>query len=155
MDAQVDESGIFHVVILRSGAVGGKHGIVSATANRLDLGPESPSPCAMKQNLDACFAALADPTRRAVVEHLARGPATVSELAEPHPIALPTFMRHLGVLEACGLVRSEKKGRVRTCFIDPDPMLEVQGWMEWQRVIWERRADQIDQLIMPLDGAIH
>ena len=64
-------------------------------------------------------------------------------------------MRHLGVLEACGLVRSEKKGRVRTCFIDPDPMLEVQGWMEWQRVIWERRADQIDQLIMPLDGAIH
>ena len=106
----------------------------------------------MKQNLDACFSALADPTRRAVVEQLARGPATVSDLAAPHPIALPTFMRHLGVLESCGLVRSEKTGRVRTCHIDTAPMLEVQGWMEWQRVMWERRLDQIDQLLMPLEN---
>ena len=105
----------------------------------------------MTKHLDACFSALADPTRRAVVEQLARGPATVSELAAPHPIALPTFMRHLGVLEACGLVRSEKKGRVRTCYIDPSPMLEVQGWMEWQRVIWERRLDQLDQMALTLD----
>ncbi len=152
MDAQMDESGICHRPSLWRAVVGGKRGIVSVGANCLDHHAESPSPKRMKPNLDACFAALADPTRRAVVERLARGPATVSELAAPHPIALPTFMRHLGVLEACGLVRSEKTGRVRTCHVNPDPMLEVQGWMEWQRVIWERRLDQLDQLALKLEG---
>lgn len=105
----------------------------------------------MSPHLNAVFAALSDPTRRAVVEQLSHGPATVSALAAPHAIALPTFMRHLGVLETCGLVRSEKQGRVRTCHIDPAPMLEVQGWMEWQRVIWERRLDQLDQLALSLE----
>lgn len=102
----------------------------------------------MTKRLNACFSALADPTRRAVIERLSSGPATVSELAAPHPIALPTFMRHLGVLESCGLVRSDKKGRVRTCYINPDPMLEVRGWMEWQRVNWERAQDQRDQMAL-------
>jgi len=73
----------------------------------------------MSHPLDKAFAALADSTRRAVVEKLVSGPATVTELAAPHDIALPTFMRHLKVLEDCGLVRSAKKGRVRTCTIEP------------------------------------
>jgi DNA-binding transcriptional ArsR family regulator len=101
--------------------------------------------------LNACFAALSDPTRRAVIEHLVRSPATVSALAAPHDMALPTFMRHLSVLESCGLVRSEKTGRVRTCHIEASPLLEVQGWLEWQRMLWEQQLDQIDQLALSLD----
>ena len=100
----------------------------------------------MTNQLDACFSALSDPTRRAVVERLAAGPATVSELAAPHDIALPTFMRHLKVLEDASLVRSSKKGRVRTCQIDPAALMEVQGWLEWQRRVWEGRLDRLAKL---------
>lgn len=105
----------------------------------------------MTAQLNACFAALSDPTRRAVIEVLVHGSATVSALHAPHAMALPTFMRHLGVLEKCGLVRSEKTGRVRTCFIEPAPLLEVQGWMEWQRTVFDKQLDTRDQLLMPLD----
>jgi DNA-binding transcriptional ArsR family regulator len=100
----------------------------------------------MPQDLNTAFAALSDPTRRAVVEHLARGPATVSTLAAPHDIALPTFMRHLRVLEDSGLVRSVKKGRVRTCHIEPVPLMELQGWLEWQRRVWDNRLDALTTL---------
>ena len=95
----------------------------------------------MTTTLNQFFAALSDPTRRAVLERLVAGPASVSELAAPHDMALPTFMRHLGVLEKSGLVRSIKKGRVRTCHLEPAPMLEAQGWLAWQRQVWEDRAD--------------
>ena len=71
----------------------------------------------MTQQLDSFFGAMADPTRRAVIERLAASPASVSELHKPHPMALPTFLRHLKVLEDTGIVRSVKKGRVRTCYI--------------------------------------
>ncbi|MEN8894752.1 MAG: metalloregulator ArsR/SmtB family transcription factor [Yoonia sp.] len=101
--------------------------------------------------MNACFSALSDPTRRAVVEELARGPATVSALHAPHAMALPTFMRHLSVLEKCGLVRSEKTGRVRTCYIEADPLLQVQGWMEWQRIVVEKQMDARDQITMSRD----
>jgi len=97
----------------------------------------------MAHDLNASFAALSDPTRRAVVEQLSRGPATVSTLAAPHDIALPTFMRHLKVLEDSGLVRSSKKGRVRTCHIEAAPLMELQGWLEWQRRAWEGRLDKL------------
>lgn len=100
----------------------------------------------MSHPLDKAFAALADSTRRAVVEKLVSGPATVTELAAPHDIALPTFMRHLKVLEDCGLVRSAKKGRVRTCTIEPAPMMELQGWLEWQRRVWDNRIDRLSAL---------
>ena len=91
----------------------------------------------MTQQLDSFFAAMADPTRRAVIEQLVRGPASVSDLHAPHDMALPTFMRHLKVLERTGIVRSIKRGRVRTCQIDPAPLVTVQGWLAWQREIWE------------------
>lgn len=100
----------------------------------------------MSHPLDTAFAALSDPTRRAVIERLVSGPATVSDLATPHDIALPTFLRHLKVLEDCGLVRSVKKGRVRTCHIEAAPLMEVQGWLEWQRRVWEGRLDRLTAL---------
>ena len=100
----------------------------------------------MQTHLDTALAALSDPTRRAVVERLARGPATVTALAAPHDIALPTFMRHLKVLESAGLVRSAKKGRVRTCHIEPAPLMEIQGWLEWQRRVWNNRLDKLAAL---------
>jgi DNA-binding transcriptional ArsR family regulator len=101
----------------------------------------------MQTHLDTALAALSDPTRRAVVERLARGPATVTALAAPHDIALPTFMRHLKVLESAGLVRSAKKGRVRTCHIEPAPLMEIQGWLEWQRRVWDNRLDKLAALV--------
>lgn len=103
------------------------------------------------KRLDLVFSTLSDPTRRAVVERLAGGPASVSELAAPHDMALPTFMRHLKVLETAGLVRSVKKGRVRTCHIEAAPLMEVQGWLAWQRQVWEQRLDRLDAMTRALD----
>ena len=100
----------------------------------------------MTNQLDSFFGAMADPTRRAVIERLASGPASVSELHAPHQMALPTFMRHLKVLEDTGIVRSIKKGRVRTCHIEAAPLSEAQGWLAWQREIWEGRLDRLDAL---------
>jgi DNA-binding transcriptional ArsR family regulator len=96
------------------------------------------------------FQALADPTRRAVLERLNRGPAPMSELAEPFDMALPSFSQHLDVLEDCGLVRSSKEGRVRTFELQAKP-LEVAGhWMAKQRAMWERRLDQMDNYVKTL-----
>jgi DNA-binding transcriptional ArsR family regulator len=94
--------------------------------------------------LDRVFSALADPTRRAVLRRLGRGPAPVSELAEPFDMALPSFMQHLRVLEDSGLVRSRKKGRVRTCRLAPQPLKRAESWIAEQRALWERRLDQLD-----------
>lgn len=100
----------------------------------------------MTNQLDSFFGAMSDPTRRAVIERLASGPASVSELHAPHKMALPTFMRHLKVLEDTGIVRSIKKGRVRTCHIEAAPLIEAQGWLAWQREIWENRLNNLDLL---------
>ncbi len=100
----------------------------------------------MANQLDSFFGAMSDPTRRAVIERLAAGPASVSELHKPHKMALPTFMRHLKVLEDTGIVRSIKKGRVRTCHIEAAPLIEAQGWLAWQREIWESRLDRLEAL---------
>ncbi len=105
----------------------------------------------MTAELDRFFAAMADPTRRAVIEQLTAGRATVTELAEPHDMALPSFMRHLKVLEDAGLVRSVKRGRVRTCVIEPAPLIEAQGWLEWQRAVWEGRNDRLTTLAESLE----
>jgi len=100
-----------------------------------------------KAPLDIIFYALADPTRRAVVQRLGLGPAAVKELASPFDMALPSFMKHISILEESGLIASEKVGRVRTCTIDPDGMMLVQLWMDQQREIWEGRADRLTDYI--------
>ncbi|MEL6170246.1 MAG: metalloregulator ArsR/SmtB family transcription factor [Pseudomonadota bacterium] len=105
----------------------------------------------MTNHLDSFFAAMADPTRRAVIERLAEGPAPVSELHAPHDIALPTFLKHLKVLEASGLVRSEKSGRVRTVHIEAAPLAEAEGWLHRQRRLWERRLDRLGDLAEALE----
>jgi DNA-binding transcriptional ArsR family regulator len=94
--------------------------------------------------LDGVFQALADPTRRAVVERLGRGPASTSELARPFAMALPSFTQHLGVLERCGLVTSHKQGRVRTYRLADAPLVTAQDWLAARRSHWERRLDQLD-----------
>jgi DNA-binding transcriptional ArsR family regulator len=93
--------------------------------------------------LDPVFHALADPTRRAVLQRLSRGPASVSELAKPFQMALPSFLQHLRVLEAGGLVRSKKVGRVRTCEINPAPLTQAESWIAEHRVAWEKRLDNL------------
>jgi DNA-binding transcriptional ArsR family regulator len=96
-----------------------------------------------RPSLDLAFQALADPSRRVIVERLSRGPASVSQLAEPLPMSLPAVVQHLHVLEASGLVRSEKVGRVRTCRIEPAAMRPVEQWMAERRTSWERRLDRL------------
>ena len=105
------------------------------------------------QNLppvDGIFRALADPTRRRVVERLNRSPASVGELAEPFEMALPSFVEHLKVLEGCGLVRSQKTGRIRTYSLSPEPLKLAENWLAEQRALWERRLDQFDAYVMSL-----
>ena len=101
-------------------------------------------------DLNGVFRALGDPTRRAVLERLSRGPATTSELAQPFKMALPSFSQHLDVLEESGLVRSRKEGRVRTYRLAPEPLTVAVGWMVTQRAVWERRLDQLDDLLLNL-----
>ncbi len=100
--------------------------------------------------LDRLFQALADPTRRAVVERLGRGPAATSDLARPFAMALPSFLQHLDVLEKAGLVSSTKEGRVRTYRLTPQPLHAVDHWMAIQRRLWERRLDQFDGYVRTL-----
>lgn len=94
-------------------------------------------------DLDRLFQALADPARRAMVERLSRGPASVSELARPLPMSLPSVMQHLGVLEAAGLVRTEKAGRVRTCAIEAGALSQAEQWINQRRIEWEHRLDRL------------
>ncbi len=100
--------------------------------------------------LDRIFQALADPTRRAVLARLSAGPAPVGELAEPFDMALPSFTQHLNVLENCGLVSSEKSGRVRTYQIAPWPLEAAEQWMVEQRSIWQTRLDQLDSYLLKM-----
>lgn len=97
--------------------------------------------------LDSSFHALANATRRAIVERLLAGPATVSELARPFRMALPSFMQHLDVLEACGLLRSHKRGRVRTVRLVPARLNPAADWLAAQQALWNKRLDQFDSFI--------
>ena len=98
--------------------------------------------------LDRVFLALADPTRRAVIGRLGRGEASVGELAKPFDIALPSFMKHIHMLEACGLIETRKAGRVRTCALEPGRFAMVDGWLAEQREIWEARTDRMEAFVM-------
>ncbi len=93
------------------------------------------------------FQALADPTRRAMVERLSRGPATVSELAQPFAMSLPAVVQHLKVLEASGLVISEKVGRVRTCRMEPAALTLVEQWIQQRRQSWGQRFDRLGAVL--------
>jgi DNA-binding transcriptional ArsR family regulator len=101
----------------------------------------------LNHQLDGVFHALADPTRRGMVERLTRGPASVSELAQPLRMSLPAVVQHLAVLEQCGLVRSEKVGRVRTCHIETGALRTAERWINERRTLWERRLDRLGELL--------
>ena len=94
-------------------------------------------------SLDAMFQALADPSRRAMVERLSRGPASVSQLAEPLAMSLPAVVQHLQVLEASGLVATQKIGRVRSCSLHAPAMCIAEQWINDRRLEWERRLDRL------------
>jgi DNA-binding transcriptional ArsR family regulator len=102
--------------------------------------------------LDRLFHALADPARRAMVERLSQGPAPVTELARPLPMSLPAAMQHLGVLEAAGLVRSEKVGRVRTCAIEPQALSQAEHWINARRIEWQHRLDRLGEYLKTLEN---
>ncbi len=99
------------------------------------------------QQLDRTYQALGDVTRRALVERLLQGPATVSQLAAPLPMSLPAVMGHLKVLEASGLVKSRKAGRVRTCQVDPLILSQAEGWIAERRQMWERNLDRLGEFL--------
>lgn len=101
--------------------------------------------------LDLAFQALSDPSRRAMVERLALGPASVSELARPLTMSLPAAMQHLAVLEESGLVRSQKVGRVRTCRIDPAAITAAERWLNERRRQWEARLDRLGVFLAARD----
>jgi DNA-binding transcriptional ArsR family regulator len=101
-------------------------------------------------DVDQVFQALADPTRRQMIEALSRGSASVSELAKPLPMSLPAVYQHLQVLEASGLVRSEKVGRVRTCHLELKMLGTAEKWIESRRALWERRLDRLDTYLATL-----
>ncbi|TWT90767.1 HTH-type transcriptional regulator [Pseudobythopirellula maris] len=101
--------------------------------------------------LDKAFQALANPTRRAVVERLVQGSATVSELAAPFSMALPSFLQHLRMLEEAGLVESSKRGRTRTFRVKPKRLKRASDWLTQQRELWEKRLDQLDTYIESME----
>lgn len=105
-----------------------------------------------QQDLDTIFHALADPTRRAVIQHLGQKEATVSELAEPFNMALPSFMKHIGVLEDAGLIGSTKTGRVRTCRINSSKLATMENWLDEQHALWEGRTERLAEYVESLNA---
>jgi DNA-binding transcriptional ArsR family regulator len=100
--------------------------------------------------LDRAFQALADPARRGMLARLSQGPATVSELAQPLKMSLPAVLQHLQALEASGLIRTEKKGRVRICRLEPGILSAAENWLHERRAEWEARLDRFEDYVMSL-----
>ncbi|SRR6056297_1092218 len=101
----------------------------------------------MDNNLDHLFTALSDPTRRAVIARLGLGEAPVKTLAQPHDMALPSFLKHLSQLERAGLVTSRKVGRTRICTLHPEALEAVDTWLAQQRALWDGRLDRLEALL--------
>ncbi|MEO3434629.1 metalloregulator ArsR/SmtB family transcription factor [Inquilinus sp. CAU 1745] len=99
-------------------------------------------------DLSTIFLALADPTRRAVIARLGQGPASVSELASPFDMGLPSFMKHIRLLESSGMIRTKKAGRTRTCLIDGPGLSNAERWLAEQREIWEAQTDRLEAFVM-------
>ena len=110
-------------------------------------------PGASEQQISRVFRALSDPTRRAVLAQLSLKPASMTELARPFKMALPSFAQHLTVLEECGVVRSHKEGRVRRYQLIPQPLAAAEDWMVSQRTIWAQRLDQLEKYVEQLQAA--
>jgi DNA-binding transcriptional ArsR family regulator len=106
-----------------------------------------------QRGLDRAFQALSDPTRRAILTRLATGPASVGELAEPFPMAMPTLLRHVRVLEESRLIATRKTGRVRTCSLQPEVLGQTEEWLAHQRALWERRLDRMESYVVALHAA--
>jgi DNA-binding transcriptional ArsR family regulator len=104
-------------------------------------------------DLDRVFQALADPGRRLMVERLSEGPASVSELGRPLAMSLAAVVQHVQVLEASGLVRSQKTGRTRTCSINPAVLRSAEYWISGRRSVWERRLDQLGDYLADTAGS--
>ncbi|QYK54314.1 MAG: helix-turn-helix transcriptional regulator [Fimbriimonadaceae bacterium] len=103
------------------------------------------------QSLDQVFRALSHATRRDVIEQLGRGPASMTALAEPHDMALPSFLQHLQVLEDAGMISSQKEGRVRTFQLEAPALISAEHWIDARRREWEKRLDQLDNLLISLN----
>jgi DNA-binding transcriptional ArsR family regulator len=99
------------------------------------------------EQLNNVFQALGDPTRRAILGRLGKGPASISELAQPFDMALPSFMKHIHFLEKCGCIGSQKNGRVRTCTIRKAPFRAVESWLSEQHAIWDGRTNRLEQFV--------
>ena len=106
----------------------------------------------VEQNLDRVFRALADPTRRAILDRLAAGEATVGHLSEPFPLTFAAVSKHLGVLERAGLVTREVRGRERVCRIDPAALDDARAWLEFHERFWAERLDALDALVRAGSG---
>lgn len=102
--------------------------------------------------LDRVFHALADPTRRALVERLSQGSKSVSELAQPLPMSLPAVLQHIQVLESAGLVRSAKNGRTRSCALQAEALRQADSWIQARRQEWETRLDRLGDYLETLNG---
>lgn len=100
-----------------------------------------------KPDVDRVFQALGDPTRRKIIEKLSEGPVSVSRLAEPLDMSLAAVVQHLQILEECGMVRTEKVGRVRTCSVEPEGLAVAAEWIGARRSVWERRLDRLGDLL--------
>jgi DNA-binding transcriptional ArsR family regulator len=105
-----------------------------------------------QDRLDMTFAALADPTRRAILARLASGGASVTELAEPHRMSVPAVVKHLGVLSDAGLIKTEKTGRVRRCALSPAPLRPAAEWIGFYQQFWERQFDYLEEYLHDLTG---
>jgi len=101
-----------------------------------------------QERLNGVFQALADPTRRAVIGRLGHGPASISDLAKPFAMALPSFMKHIHFLEESGLIRTSKQGRVRTCTLEKKTFAAVENWLDSQRALWEGRTDRLEHFVL-------
>lgn len=102
--------------------------------------------------LDDLLRALADPTRRAVLERLCEGQTSITDLARPFDMALPSFMKHVRILEESGLINTRKKGRVRTCSLQPSSLAVLDDWLARQRRTWERHTDRLEQFVLGQPG---
>lgn len=107
---------------------------------------------AAQAKLDATFAALADPTRRAILARLAKGETSVKELSKPFAISPPAVTKHLKVLQSAGLIARSKRAQQRPCRLQPGPLQEATDWMEQYRQLWEERLDRLEDYLLELQG---